>query len=68
MSIYKDYFSGITPEKDNRQFIDSIINAEKPKMKISPKKITAAAVAAATGLAAAVTGYASGWDYGAVFN
>lgn len=67
MSIYKDYFDGITPEKDNENFAESIINAEKPKMKISPKKITAAAVAAATAAAVTVTGYASGWDYSAVF-
>ena len=34
MSIYKDYFDGITPEKDNEKFTESIINAEKPKMKM----------------------------------
>lgn len=67
MSIYKDYFENITPEKDNEKFAESIINAEKPKMKISPRKITAAAVAAATAMAVTVTGYASGWDYSAVF-
>ncbi len=67
MSIYKDYFNGITPEKDNEKFADSIINAEKPKMKLSPKKFAAAAVAAATAAAVTVTGYASGWDYSAVF-
>lgn len=68
MSIYKNFYDNITPEKSNEQFADSIINAKKPKMKTSPKKITAAAIAAATGLAVTVTGYASGWDYGAVFN
>lgn len=67
MSIYKDFFENVTPEKNNEKFAESIINAEKPKMKISPKKITAAAVAAATAAAVTVTGYASGWDYGAVF-
>lgn len=67
MSIYKDYFENITPEKDNEQFTDSIINAEKPKMKISPKKFAAAGIAAATAMAVTVTGYASGWDYSAVF-
>lgn len=67
MSIYKDYFENITPEKSNEQFLEEIINSEKPKMKISPKKITAAAVAAATAAAVTVTGYASGWDYSAVF-
>ncbi len=68
MSTYKDYFDSITPEKDNKKFADSIINAEKPKMKISPKKIAASVIAAATAAAVTVTGYASGWDYGAVFN
>lgn len=67
MSIYKDYFNGINPEKDNKNFADSIINAEKQKMKIRPKKITAVAVAAATAAAVTVTGYASGWDYGDIF-
>lgn len=68
MSIYKDYFDGITPEKDNENFADSIINAEKSKMKISPKKITAAAVAAATAAAVTVTGYASGWGLSDIFH
>lgn len=68
MSIYKDFYDSITPEKSNEQFADSIINAEKPKMKISPKKFAAAGIAAATAAAVTVTGYASGWDYSAVFN
>lgn len=68
MSIYKDFFENITPEKDNEQFADSIINAEKPKMKISPKKFAAAGIAAATAMAVTVTGYASGWDLGEIIH
>lgn len=67
MSIYKDYFENIIPEKDNRQFSDSIINSKKTKIRINGKKITALIVAAVTTAAITITGYASGWDYGAVF-
>lgn len=68
MSIYKDFYDNIIPEKSNEQFTDSIIKAEKPKKKLNPKKFAAMGAAAATAAAVTITGSANGWDYSAVFN
>ncbi len=62
MSIYKNFFDNITPEKSNAEFAEGIINADKPRLKISPRKFAAAGIAAATAAAVTVTGYASGWN------
>ena len=62
MSIYKDYFESITPDKSDEAFAESIVNAKKTKIKISPKKYAVAGIAAATAAAVTITGYASGWD------
>lgn len=62
MSIYKDFYDSITPEKSNEQFVSEITGAKKTNIRINPKKYAAAGIAAATAAAVTVTGYASGWN------
>lgn len=68
MSSYKNFYDNISPEKSNAEFTSEILAYEKPKIKISPKKFTAAGIAAATAAAVTVTGFASDWNFGEILN
>lgn len=68
MSIYKNLFDNISPEKPDNEFVAEILAVKKPDIKINPKKLTAAGIAAATAAAITVTGFASSQSFGEILH
>lgn len=68
MSIYKNFYDNITPKTSNEQFTESIIKAEKPKIRISPKKYAVAGITAVTAATVTITGSANGWDFDSIIH
>lgn len=68
MSIYKNFYDSITPEKDNAAFAYEIKNSRRPVKKPNIKRFAVAGVAAATAAAVTITGSANGWDFGSIIH
>ncbi len=68
MSIYKEFYENITPEKSNEQFASEIRNSTKPVKKFSAKKFMPVGIAAAAMAAVTVTASAAGWDLSGVIH